>query len=61
MSPGLIQMWISFIAMGLMIIAALLIMLSRFKLKGIFRFTLSFISYFIFIIGGFLMLLVVIT
>ncbi|WP_381002361.1 DUF2768 family protein [Scopulibacillus daqui] len=61
MSPGFIQMWISFIAMGLMIAAALLIMLSRCKLKGIFRFALSFFSYFIFIIGGLLMLLVMIT
>ena len=59
MTPGLAKMWLSFVAMGMMIIAALLIMLTRAKIKGFFRYILSFIAYFVLIIGGLLMFLVV--
>ncbi|HET6871769.1 MAG TPA: DUF2768 domain-containing protein [Sporolactobacillaceae bacterium] len=59
MSLGLIKMWLSFVAMGFMIVAALMILLSRMKLKGIFRFLVSSVATFLFIIGGLLMVLVI--
>ena len=59
MTTGLASMWLSFVAMGMMIAAALLIMFTRSKLKGILRYILSFIAYFVLIVGGLLMFLVV--
>lgn len=59
MSLGLIKMWISFISMGLMVVAALVMMLGRFKLKGIFKLVSSLIAYFIFVVAGLLMILVI--
>ena len=59
MSTGLVKMWLSFVAMGMMIAAALLIMLTRAKFKGIFRYIFSFVAYFVLTIGGLLMFLVV--
>jgi len=58
-TTGLASMWLSFVAMGMMIAAALLIMFTRSKLKGILRYILSFIAYFVLIVGGLLMFLVV--
>lgn len=60
MSPGLAAMWLSFVAMGLLIVAALLIMFSRAKLKGFFKAIFSFVAYLLLIFGGLLMILVVI-
>lgn len=59
MTPGLIKMWISFIAMFLMVGAAGLIILSRHKLKGFFKFIIAIIAYMLFFISGILMLFVV--
>ncbi|TCP31654.1 uncharacterized protein DUF2768 [Scopulibacillus darangshiensis] len=59
MTPGLIKMWLSFIAMGLMVLAAGMIMFGRFKLKGIFRFMLSFVAYIILLFSTFLMIIVI--
>ncbi|MGV3488074.1 MAG: DUF2768 domain-containing protein [Tuberibacillus sp.] len=59
MTTGLASMWLSFVAMGMMIFAALLIMFTRIKIKGLLRYIFSFIAYFILIIGGLLMFLVV--
>ncbi|WEG11382.1 DUF2768 domain-containing protein [Pullulanibacillus sp. KACC 23026] len=59
MSLGLVKMWLSFVAMGFMIVASLLILLSRTKLKGIFRGIVSFIATCLFIFGGLLMVLVI--
>lgn len=59
MSLGLIKMWLSFVAMGFMIVASLLILLSRMKLKGIFKWLVSFVAACFFIMGGFLMILVI--
>lgn len=59
MSLGLIKMWLSFVAMGFMIVAALMILLSRSKLKGVFRWVVSFFATCFFIIGGLLMVLVI--
>jgi hypothetical protein len=59
MTTGLAKMWLSFVAMGMMIVAALLIMFTRAKLKGVFRYIFSFVAYFVMIFGGLLMFLVV--
>lgn len=59
MTTGLAKMWLSFVAMGMMIVAALIILFTRAKLKGVFRFVFSFVAYFVFVIGGLLMFLVV--
>lgn len=59
MTVGLVKMWLSFVAMGFMIVAALLILLSRAKLKGIFRWLLSTVATCLFVIGGLIMILVI--
>jgi hypothetical protein len=59
MTPGLIKMWISFISMGLMILAGLIILFGRYKLKGIAKMIFSFCSYVLFIFAALLMILVV--
>ncbi|WP_027723758.1 DUF2768 domain-containing protein [Tuberibacillus calidus] len=61
MTTGMASMWLSFVAMGLMIASALLIMFSRAKVTGMIRYLLSLIAYAMFIIGGLLMFLVVIS
>ncbi|MFC4617817.1 DUF2768 domain-containing protein [Camelliibacillus cellulosilyticus] len=60
MTPGLAAMWLSFVAMGLFIVAAFLIFLARTKLKGLLRYLLSIIAYVALVIGAFLMFLVVV-
>lgn len=59
MSPGLIKMWISFIAMFLMIGAAGLIVLSRSKLRGFFKTIIAIIAYLLFFLAALLMLFVI--
>lgn len=59
MSLGLIKMWLSFVAMGFMIVASLLILLSRAKFRGVLRGLVSFVATCLFIIGGLLMVLVI--
>jgi hypothetical protein len=59
MSPGLIKMWFSLGAIGLMFIAVISILISRTKLKGIFKWVLTTIAYACMIVAGFIMLFVV--
>jgi hypothetical protein len=46
---GLDKMWASFVAIGLMVFASLLITFARQKTTGVLRFILSFIAFLIFI------------
>lgn len=39
------KMWVSFIAIGLMVFASVLITFARAKTKGVIRFVLSFIAF----------------
>ncbi|WP_085523540.1 DUF2768 family protein [Tuberibacillus sp. Marseille-P3662] len=59
MSPGLMKMWISFLAIFLLVVAAVFIMLSRYKLSGLFRLIVSFIAYAFLFIGGILMIMII--
>ncbi|WP_274364497.1 DUF2768 family protein [Paenibacillus thermotolerans] len=43
------KMWASFVALGLMILASLLISFARAKTRGVIRFILSFIAFLLFI------------
>ena len=43
------KMWASFIAIGLMVVASLLITFARTKTKGIVRFLLSLVAFLLFI------------
>ncbi|MGA9287866.1 MAG: DUF2768 domain-containing protein [Anaerobacillus sp.] len=61
MSPGLIKMWVALTALGLMFVAVMAIMLSRYKLKGFFRVLVSIFAYLCMFVSGVLMLLVVLT
>ncbi|KAA0550272.1 DUF2768 domain-containing protein [Bacillus sp. BGMRC 2118] len=59
MSTGLIKMWFSFGSMILMFLAIVTIMLSRYKLKGIFKWVTGFLAYSFMIIAGLIMIFVV--
>lgn len=59
MSPALLKMWVSFAGMGFMVVAVLLIMLSRYKLKGIVRGIVAFVAYGLMIYAGIIMFFVV--
>jgi hypothetical protein len=48
------KMWVSFVGIGLMAIAAVLISLARHKTKGIVKFLVSSIAFIFLVIGGFL-------
>lgn len=43
------KMWASFVALGLMAVASLLISFARSKTRGVLRFILSFIAFLLFI------------
>ena len=43
------KMWASFVAMGLMVVASLLITFARAKTKGLLRFVLSLIEFSLFV------------
>lgn len=45
------KMWVSFIGIGLMAIAALLITFARMKTKGVIRFALSFVAFLLLVVG----------
>lgn len=55
----MLKMWISIAGMGFMVIAILLILFSRYKLKGIFKFIVAFIAYVFMILAGFIIILVI--
>ncbi|MFC3882733.1 DUF2768 domain-containing protein [Bacillus songklensis] len=59
MSPALMKMWISFGSMGLMFLAVIFIYLSRFKLKGFFKFLTALIAYSCMIVAGIIIIFVV--
>lgn len=48
------KMWVSFVGIGLMALAAVMISLARFKTKGILRLALSLTAFLFLVIGGFL-------
>lgn len=45
------KMWVSFIGIGLMVLAALLVTFARAKTKGVIRFILTLIA-FVMLLGG---------
>ncbi|WP_274651660.1 DUF2768 family protein [Paenibacillus humicola] len=51
------KMWVSFVGIGLMVVAAVLITFARMKLKGLLRFITSFVAFALLLIGGLLGLL----
>ncbi|HEX6923388.1 MAG TPA: DUF2768 domain-containing protein [Bacillales bacterium] len=61
MSPGLIKMWISFAAIILFFIAALLIMASRNKLKGFWKGLTAVLAYLCMAVAGIIVLLIVLS
>ncbi|WP_050615438.1 DUF2768 domain-containing protein [Bacillus testis] len=61
MTPGLQKMWISFIAMGFMIISLFSIYFSRYKLKGFFKIVTAVIAYILMVLAGLIILFVVLS
>ncbi|MCU9613715.1 DUF2768 domain-containing protein [Caldibacillus lycopersici] len=60
MTPGLMKMWISFAAMGFLVISVLLIWLSRYKLKkGFLKGLTAFIAYGLMIYAGLIIFVIV--
>ncbi|WNS74042.1 DUF2768 domain-containing protein [Bacillus sp. DTU_2020_1000418_1_SI_GHA_SEK_038] len=59
MSPSLMKMWISLASMGFMFISLLMIYLSRFKLGGILKVITAIIAYFLMVVSGIIIVLVV--
>lgn len=59
MSPGLMKMWVSFVAIALMFVAVITIMLSRDKLKGVLKIIVSTFAYVCMVVAGFIMFIVV--
>ncbi|WP_338749703.1 DUF2768 domain-containing protein [Bacillus sp. FJAT-52991] len=60
MSPAMLNMWISFAGMGLMILAVMTIYLSRYKIKnGFFKLISAIFAYACLIIGGVIMVYIV--
>lgn len=59
MSVGMIKMWFALGAMGLMFLAVVTIMLSRYKLKGVFKWVTAFLAYICMIIAGIVIFFVV--
>ncbi|WML47689.1 DUF2768 domain-containing protein [Neobacillus sp. PS3-34] len=55
MSPALLKMWISFAGMAFMFLAIILIIVSRYKLKGAFRFVTALAAYIFMILSGIIM------
>jgi cytochrome c oxidase assembly factor CtaG len=61
MTPGLIKMWFSLSAIGLMFISVITILVSRSKLKGVLRIIFTILAYLCMIIAGIIMFFVVFT
>lgn len=61
MSESLLKMWISLAGMGFMFLAIILIYLSRYKLKGIFKLFTAIIAYILMILSGIIIIFVVFT
>jgi hypothetical protein len=61
MSDGLMKMWIALSAIGLMFIAVFFINLSRYKVKGVWKYILAVIAWASMITAGIFIILVVFT
>ncbi|HET7657214.1 MAG TPA: DUF2768 domain-containing protein [Bacillales bacterium] len=61
MSPGLIKMWISFVAIILFLIAIVLIVVSRNKLRGFWKALTATLAYICMIVAGLIVLLIIAT
>jgi len=61
LTPAEVKEIISFVGIGLLILAIALITLSRKKLSGIFRLIVSFLAYISLIIGGLIVVFIVIS
>lgn len=61
MSEGLMKMWIALSAIGLMFIAVLFINMSRYKVKGVWKYILAIIAWVSMIVAGIFIILVVFT
>ncbi|SFE45492.1 Protein of unknown function [Lentibacillus persicus] len=59
MSESMLNMWISFAGMGLLILAMGLILLSRYKLKGFLSGIVTVLAYLSLIIGAVIILYIV--
>ncbi|OZI11654.1 hypothetical protein CEW92_10155 [Bacillaceae bacterium SAS-127] len=60
MSTAMLNMWISFAGMGLMILAVMMIYLSRYKIKNsFFKFISAMLAYACLMIGGMIMVYIV--
>ncbi|MDP4162253.1 MAG: DUF2768 domain-containing protein [Bacillota bacterium] len=61
MSPAMLKMWISFAGMAFMFLAIIMIIFSRYKLKGILRIVTAVVAYILMILSGIIMFIVVFT
>ncbi|APH04589.1 DUF2768 domain-containing protein [Bacillus weihaiensis] len=59
MNIALMKMWISFASMGFMFISIILIYLSRYKLRGVFKVIVTILAYLFMIVAGMIILFVV--
>ncbi|GAB4073568.1 hypothetical protein GCM10028778_10710 [Barrientosiimonas marina] len=59
MSESMLNMWISFIGMGLLIVAMGLILFSRYKLKGVLAGIVSALAYIALIFGAIIIIYIV--
>ncbi|MFD1360568.1 DUF2768 domain-containing protein [Lentibacillus salinarum] len=59
MSESMLNMWISFAGMGLLLLAIGLILLSRYKLKGFLSVVVSLLAYISLIFGAIIILYIV--
>lgn len=55
------KMWVSIAGMGLMAFAVLAIYLSRYKLKGFFRFLVAAVAYISMFLAGLIILIIVLS
>src|SRR5690606_9443337 len=60
MSPGLMRMLFTFLAMGFMFLSVILILFARERLKGVLRVVTSVVAYSLMIFSGFLVIVFVI-
>jgi len=59
MTPGMLKMYISFVGIGFMFFAVILIYLSRYKLRGFFKTLSAILAYIFMILAGIIIFFVV--
>lgn len=59
LTPGLIKMWVSFFAMILLLVAVVIIMISRKKMTGFWKGISAVFAYLCMIVAGFIIILIV--